>query len=242
MSIPRTWRVTFTARTRDLSAPLCGPLTVPYYGDISGSFKGLLSGETEVCVAVIVGGARDDCLRCPKRTVNNVQDISEARWYDLMETQKRRFIDCIRENRDCLMAGYATIRVGDLKRLSTWYKLYPPNEVQVWPVLVRSFAYFEIFNAIADTQERSRFYPDRFHSQPQQKLMEEELSERLPQLEVSASGSRQRQGIQTADCIAGAIREQQIGRNEWESLNDEFLSEDRGDWALNKLEARLSEY
>lgn len=215
---------------------------MPYYGDISGSLKGLISGDDELCVAAIVGGDVDDCCRCPKQTIRNVADIEEARWYNLLDTQKRRFVDCLRSNRKCLDAGYAKIRERDLQKLSGSYKIYQPDYIPEWPILFRSDIYFEILNSLTDTNSRDWFYPDRIHSPKQCELLEDELNEYLPQFNISTACSRQKKGIQTADCLAGSIRETEIGRTDWQPIIKKgFLSEDRSDWALNKLEYRLSE-
>lgn len=97
---------------------------MPYYGDISGHFRGLLRDEFETCAVGVVGGPKTDCARCPKRAIRRVQDMNEAKWYDMKFKEKRRFFECFDEYTPPLSYGYAAFSKDDFTRLRNHYKLF----------------------------------------------------------------------------------------------------------------------
>lgn len=212
-----------------------------YYGDVSGDFRGLLNGHCEVVVVGVVGGGKMDCMRCPKKTVRNVEDIPEARWNDLTRVQKRRFYDCFVEQ-DNLEYGYARFDREMLHTMEEYHRLYenvsfPPD----WDLALTGYAYGEILYEMDATGGRRPpvFDFDRVASNQQSIAVKEHVAEYVPEANVFIKGSRQSSGIQAADCLAGGIAEDERKGTDWlENLNIESVTE-VGYHSLTKLETDL---
>lgn len=214
-----------------------------YFGDVSGNFRGLLRDEVEVCVAAVVGGARQDCYRCAKKTVRNVTDIPEAKWNDLTRVQKRRFFDCLSDNSDSLQFGYAAFRKEHLQSLERYHKLYqdvrfPP----AWDLALTGYAYGELLFELSEnvgTDPELEF--DRVASEPQCEGVVAAVQELVAGATPTYKSSRQVPGIQAADCLAGGVAEQLKGGEPWlDHLSQETVLDCR-DITLIQLENKLSE-
>jgi len=79
-----------------------------YFGDESGHLESLPTGDCEVWTVVVIAGDKLAASRCAKKPVRNVTDVNEAKWNDLTDIQKRRFIDCV-SDLDSLEFAHATI-------------------------------------------------------------------------------------------------------------------------------------
>lgn len=213
-----------------------------YFGDVSGTPRGLLQGGEEVCVVAVVAGDRQDCYRCPKRTVDHVRDISEAKWNDLTHTQKRRFFDCLSENSSDLKLGYAAFTEDDLKTVENYHKLYqdivfPP----AWDLTLRGFAYGEIVFELANDPSNASIEFDRIASQPQCEAVQDAITEFVTGIHSQFKSSRQVPGIQAADCLAGGIAEQLKGGEPWLDYLDSAEVVSCKNTALIQLEHKLTE-
>lgn len=187
-----------------------------YYGDESGHFKGVLQGDCEVCVIAIVAGDRIDCARCPKRAVRDIDDISEAKWADLFDVQKRRLLECFVEC-NSLEFGYSLFTQQQLHSLENYHLLYqditfPP----AWDLALAGYAYGEILYEMGVPDDgRALFRFDRISSQKQSEKMVDHIRHFVPDVNIRYKGSRQSPGIQAADCLAGAVAEDHKSDTEW---------------------------
>lgn len=187
-----------------------------YFGDESGQFKGVLNGDSEVCVIGVVAGTKIDCMRCPKRTVRRVDDIPEAKWNDLMDYQKRRLFECFAEQ-DHLQYGYALFNRDKLHSMENYHLLYddvefPPS----WDLALSGYAYGEIlFEMDVLDDNRASFEFDRISSQKQCDAVKNHILHFVDLQNVYYSGSRESGGIQAADCLAGAVAEDYKKDTDW---------------------------
>jgi|GEM_PF-1805865 len=206
-----------------------------YFGDVSGHFKGLLNGHCEVVVVGVVRGDRLAAGKCAKKAVRQVEDIPEARWNDMKDVQKRRFFDCLAE-RDPLEFGYATFTRENLESLSNTYVLYQ-QDISLdpdWDLALTGYAYGEIMFELDALEERRDpiFQHDRVSAKTQSQAVADHVQAFLPTASVHYTGSRQEPGIQTADCLAGAIAEDFKKETNWEGY---LYEEDLTDCKYNSL-------
>lgn len=214
---------------------------MPFYGDVSGHFRGLLNGANEVCVVGVVGGPHLDCQRCPKRAVRKIPNIAEAKWNELKEVEKRRFFDCFGENTPPLMFGYATFTRDTLHSMNDYHYIYTEETPEPWDVLLTAYAYTEILLELTDRDERASFYADRMASERQCRTLVEEIEGKLDRIDADYASSRQEKGIQAADCLAGGVREQKEGNEPWLDYVPDSAVSDCKYWSLTQLEHLFSE-
>jgi hypothetical protein len=214
-----------------------------YFGDESGHLRSVLQQEAEVCVIAVVGGDRVSCSRCPKQAVRNVTDIDEAKWNDLLETQKRRLFECFAEN-DHLQFGYARFTREQLKSVNNDYLLFQDVDLPpAWDLALSGYAYGEIlFDMGALDERRSVFCFDRISSQKQCEAVADHVSEIVPDTKVTYEGSKQVDGIQAADCLAGAVAEDYKRDTDWLGYLDDEDVVQANYMSLAKLEADLHGY
>lgn len=212
------------------------------FGDVSGHFRGLLGGG---CDVVVVGVAVGDGIlagRCPKKTVRNVKDIPEAKWYDLTELQKRRFIDRVADQ-EALKFGYAKFTRDSLNTIKNHYLLhqnvdFPP----AWDLALTGYTYGEVlFEHNAQDESVAVFTLDRVASKPQGKAICQHVQTFVPNINPFLEGSRQSPGIQAADCFAGAVAEDHKYGTSWLDAIDDSRITDCGSAALVQLENDLDE-
>lgn len=213
-----------------------------YFGDVSGHLHGLLHGDCDACVFGVVGGDRIAAGRCPKQAIRRADDIPEARWNDMPEVQKRRFFDCLIDQQDMLTYGYAVIRQEHLETLDKYHLLYQDVEFDIdWDLAFTGYVYGEIlFEMNAQEDRRPTFTFDRVASKKQCEQVVEHLQEFISNVKPFYAGSRQEYGIQTADCLAGAIAEDERKGTNWrEQLDDGNVVENAKSTALIQLENSL---
>lgn len=214
-----------------------------YFGDESGHLKGLLQGDCEVCVIAVVGGDRVACGSCPKKTVRRVDDISEARWYDLFDVQKRRLFECFAEN-DHLQFGYSIFRKRQLESLRKSHLLFQDVDLPPpWDLALAGYAYGEIlFEMGAREENLATFTFDRISSQKQSEKVADHVSAFVDVDNIFYEGSRQVAGIQAADCLAGAVAEDiRKGTEYMDRLDDDAVYECTPT-SIAQLEHDLHEY
>ncbi|AFZ73059.1 hypothetical protein SAMN05443661_102207 [Natronobacterium gregoryi] len=154
--------------------------------------------------------------RCSKKTVRDVQDVEEAKWSDLTNTQKRRFIDCLVENDDTEF-GYAKFTREQLQTLTDQYLLYqdvsfPPD----WDLALTGYAYGELlFEKGARDERRVTFEFDHVASQSDSADIASHIEEFVPNTSPKYKSSHSSPGIQTADCFAGAVAEDHKKDTDW---------------------------
>jgi len=207
------------------------------YGDESGHLRSLLQGDDEIFVLAVVAGNREWCLRCPKRAVRRVTDIEEAKWSDLTLAQRRRLVDCLVECEPTLSFGYVAIERSDLRQLRRHYRLYEDDLTYGWDLCVIADCYATLVEALLQGTGTHTFTFDRLFSKKMSAKVVEAMDEMPPELDIHHDDSRKVTGIQTADCLAGAVRDDWLGKQNW---IDEFGTvNDVTDSALATVEKRL---
>lgn len=211
-----------------------------YFGDESGDFRSLLNGSERCIAHAVVGGDNIDVLACSKRAVRNVTDLEEAKWNDLRRTEKRRFIECLEERDGDLRMGVATIDRDNILSLYGHYQLHQDSLRYINSIMYAGIAYGTLLSALdVRNDSRPRFKFDRLYNKSQSAKVIDVLTNRCGSIECSSHDSRHIQGIQTADCIAGAAREDYCKGSTWfESLN-ESMYVDATNHVLSSLEKHL---
>lgn len=191
-----------------LIPPLNSSTRMQAFGDVSGHFKSLIDGHCEVAVVGVVVGDQIAAGRCAKQIVRDVQDIKEAKWNDLTAVQKRRVVECLADS-DRLQFGYATFTSDDFHTLRDHYLLhqdvcFPPD----WDLALTGYAYGEVlFEHGAPDESRVVFEFDRVASRPQSEAIADHIETFVPDVNPFIAGSHDSAGIQSADCLAGAVAE-----------------------------------
>lgn len=191
----------------------------------------------------VVAGDRLAASRCSKRAVRNIQDISEAKWADFTRVQKRRLMECLQEQNH-LSYGYSTFDKRHLHSLENYHLLYddvsfPPD----WDLALIGYAYGEILFELGALDDNLPVFSfDRVASQNQSDAIVEHVHQFVPRTDVFYEGSRQSYGIQTADCIAGAVREDITRGSDWLSYLSNHETVEARSATLIQLERDLSEY
>lgn len=194
-------------------------------------------------VAAVVGGDRIRCGKCAKQAVRRIDDLPEAKWNSLKNTPKRRLIDCLAD-RQSISLGFARFTQDKLKTLNNYHLLYqdvsfPPD----WDLALEGYAYGEILYEMGARDERRPIFEfDRVSSRRQSESVRNHVEEFVPETNVSFQGSRQNSGIQTADCLAGAVAEDFKSDTEWLSEISDRRITNCSSFSLIQLEQRLSEH
>ncbi|WP_324757133.1 DUF3800 domain-containing protein [Haloarcula sp. GH36] len=214
-----------------------------YFGDESGHLKGVLQGDCEICVMAIVAGDKVSCGQCAKRAVRNIDDIPEAKWNDLLDKQKRRLFECLADN-EHIEFGFATFTQEKLRSVDGYHYLhqdvkFPP----AWDLALAGYAYGEILYEMGASNENiATFTFDRISSKKQSEKVADHFQEYVPGVSPFIKGSRQSPGIQTADCLAGAVAEDHKGESDWLSNLDQSNITECSYSSLAKLETDLHRY
>lgn len=212
------------------------------YGDVSGHFRNLLTGQCDVVVVGVVFGDQIKAGRCARKAVRRVQDIDEAKWRDLTEVQKRRVIECFADND--LEFGCAKFTRERLQRVTDQYLLYqdvcfPPR----WDLALTGYAYGEIlFEKGARDAKRVIFTFDQVASNNQSKALANHIQDFVPGAQPIIGSSHQQRGIQSADCFAGAVAEDHNRGTSWIDSIDEARILECSHTTLVQLENDLHRY
>lgn len=214
-----------------------------YFGDASGHLRGVLNGDCEVYVAAVVGGDKIRCGKCAKQAVRRIDDLPEAKWNSLKQTPKRRLVDCLADHQS-ISLGVAQFTREKLQSLNNYHLLYqdisfPPD----WDLALEGYAYGEIlYEMNAKDDQRPVFEFDRVSSKEQSVAVRDHVEKFVPETNIFFQGSRQSNGIQTADCLAGAVAEDFKSNTEWLSRIDDDRIVECSNFSLIQLEQRLSEH
>jgi hypothetical protein len=200
------------------------------YGDESGQFKDPLKNRGPFSLGVVACDERVDCVRCPKRAIRRATDLTEARWCDMTDTQKRRIVDCLNGLEGDISVGYAILTRADfedMRRSHDVYKLHQDALFGDMPtdMCVMGQLYAVILQQMGVNDERrNSFVFDRVYSSNQSGFVRSAFKKKFHEISVEHANSREKQGIQAADCIAGAAAEPERGGKNWMNrLNDDIL-------------------
>lgn len=233
-------------RILSLSAPLSEagvqPKSMAYFGDVSGHFRGLLNGHCDVCVVAVVAGDPLNCQRCPKRTMRRVSGQDQARWNELKEVEKRRFFQCLNKEGPSLSIGFGTYKQEQLNSLQSSHMLYLDDRATDWDIALKALSYTEVLMEMTEGSQSIDFTADQFASTPQRQTLVDMIENRLNYVSASTASAKQKVGIQTADCVAGGIREQCEGGEPWmDYLDDTKIIPNINHWSLAALQHYLSD-
>lgn len=212
------------------------------FGDVSGHFRSLIQQNCEVVVVGLVIGDSVSAGRCPNKTVRNVTDVKEAKWNDLNNVQKRRLIECFRDN-EYLEFGYAKYTDEDLNTLDYNFLLhqdvtFPPD----WDLAITGYSYGEImFEYGARDENRLLFHLDHVASRPQTEAVIEHVETFVDITKPFVSSSENTAGVQAADCFAGAVAEDHKGDTDWLSYIEDDRITNVSNYSLSQLENDLDE-
>jgi hypothetical protein len=162
----------------------------------------------------------------------------------MLPKQKRRFLERVGDE-DGLSFGCAIYDRQRLMDLECYHHLF--NDVcfpPTWDLALTGYAYGEIlFEHGANDDRRQIFEFDRVASTKQSQAMVDHIQEFVPAVRTYIEASHNSAPIQTADCIAGAIRETKMDRGEdWSDLLTDLNISRCGSTALVQLEQDLYEY
>ncbi len=203
----------------------------------------MIQGHCDVVVVGVVFGDLIQAGRCAKKTVRKISNVDEAKWSDLTDTQKRRFIDCIAGNDD-VEFGYAKFTREQMQTLENQYLLYqdvcfPPD----WDLALTGYAYGEIlFENGAHDEHRISFEFDHVASQKQSDDIVSHIEEFVPGSKPKYNSSHNSLGIQAADCFAGAVAEDHKSDTNWLDTIDRDRVVACSETSLVQLENDLYNY
>lgn len=206
------------------------------YGDESGNFNNLLSGNEPYFALAVVAGEGVDCQACSKRTVRNASQMKEAKWNDLTDVQKRRFLDSVSERG--LDVCYTVVEFDQFDRMRHGYALHHAELMDVRPASFVTGAMYAALLLSLDASV-SKFQFDRVWSQKISAEVIDVMADVGTDVDAEEVISSQSKGVQTADCAAGAAREHAIDGSR-PSVVEEWRN--KTDYAMATVEAWLSEY
>lgn len=150
--------------------------------------------------------------------------MEEAKWSDMSENEKRRAIDCLNEKQRGLHFGYVALEEDDIQELSSSYLIYQDRAFEIdWDLAIIGRGYSQLLSALRSrTGSKPRFTFDRLFGVAQSEQIADVVRKEHGELTIGHGSSRQVQGIQAADCLAGAIAETCEERHDW---LDEFDAE-----------------
>lgn len=213
------------------------------FGDESGNFRAVLGGDAEevFTLGVLVGG-QHECGGCAKRAVRRAKTMDEAKWTDMSRVQKRRAVECLNETDRNLRFGYIVCDQQRLTSLRYDYELYNEANIDVAAdVAYISVGYSFILRDILAETEGVNFTFDQFYSPPQSNAIERLVDREVELRSIEYGSSHSVRGIQSADCIAGAVSETHRGGNDWEEAFSEERSHDCTEAFHTYLDRWLSE-
>ena len=141
----------------------------------------------------------------------------------MKDVQKRRFFDCLSDQQDSLTYGYAIVRQKHLESLEKYHLLYQDSELDLeWDLAFTGYVYGEIlFEMEAQKEKRTTFTFDRVASKKQSEKVAAHMDKFVQGLKSYYAGSRQKHGVQAADCLAGAIAEDERKGTNWKDKLDD---------------------
>jgi hypothetical protein len=209
---------------------------MPAFGDESGNFRNLLSGNEPYFVLAVAAGERTACGACAGRTIRLSDSMKEAKWNDLVDVEKRRFLESVSDR--SVQVAYAVAERSDFDRMRHSYALYDETRMHVRPT---SFVTGAMYAALLLSFEESvrTFEFDKVWSDDISAAVVDVLNEVGTSFDATPVISSQSKGVQTADCAAGAVREHALSGG-WQSALRDWS--DESEYALATVEKWLSEY
>lgn len=221
------------------------------YGDISGNYGNLLTGDCDLVVHVLVYGEDEFvCGSCPKKIRRRLGNRKEVKWRNLEPVERRRMADCFEEKSDQIGFYYAAISREDVNGLYANYLLYDgdgPNAKRLPKII--GIVYAELFNECLLSIDYEPTFPvlefDSVYHDSNSVTVKETITRHLPGEfgfhRMDWKRSNDVAGIQAADCFAGLIAEHELGRNDWSDSIEVIDPVECSGTALARLENYLEE-
>ncbi len=213
---------------------------MPAFGDESGHLRNLLTGECPRYSLAVVVSDIHTCRGPAKRLVKRVSNLTEAKWNELNALQKRRFWDnlCGRD----VQVAYLSVDRDRLHSMDPDHLLYRDGlggfDTDMFTVGV---FYAALVNELRLGEQRMG--PLTFDRQIGKRQCDEAasvLKTRAEGVQVAHADSRTEKGIQTADCVAGAVSEHHDEGEAWLGDTGSVSVVDGTDYAMASLEKELA--
>lgn len=187
-----------------------------YFGDESGQFNALLSGEEHCISHAVIKSPSRESMTCSNKVVRSIKNVSEVKWNDMRYEDKRRFLDCFSKRESDIHVATATITQSDIKSLDHNYLLYQDSLQYISPIMFAGIVYGGLLIEL-DIHEDSTpsFKFDRLYSKKQSNKVTDVVLNQISHIDCSSHNSQNIRGIQSADCIAGAVREDCYKNTSW---------------------------
>lgn len=214
-----------------------------YFGDESGHFPSMIDGNESVFSVAVVCGNPENVGRCSRRAVRDIRPLSEAKWADMQQLQKRRYCDCVTENADSIKGAFARITPSDIRSLKQGYRLY--NALDLFDIRADEIVIGSLYAALlreleAEFQSRATFTFDKYlEGTPSENIVS--VITHFVDIDVEYEQSTRKKSIQTADCVAGASTEDVKHDTGWIASMAPVIKDasDHGYWMLEEV---LKEY
>lgn len=212
-----------------------------YFGDESGNFNQAATDQNDVFAMAVIGGESPHPSRCPKYAIRE-SNKQEAKWNDLTEWEKSRFVNCLDDLDKPISIAHFTLTYDDIRLIPVNYELYSDNG-GVEPNMaldVKGIGYGCLLAQLDAAEKKiSHFTFDQVISTRQSRRIDNRLTKKVVLDEVSFANSRMTTGIQAADCIAGAAREDRLKGTNWLSEISEKRTHDIRNYVQGELELFL---
>lgn len=213
------------------------------FGDGSGTFNNVLQGDEECFSIAVIGGAPERAAACPGKFIRKL-GFHELKWYNLeRHADRRRVMECLG---DCENSGlwfaYTVVTREDLLELQSHYMLLQDGHLDTRPdIFAKAVFYSDLLETIGELSGNrpEYFYFDKFGPKPNWEEMKAHLYDLHGGVDHRWEGSRQRKGIQAADCIAGAARGDRTMHTSWIGSLPGDRVQDCTDTSLERLEQAL---
>lgn len=190
-----------------------------FYGDESGHFNNVVSGESDSFSIAVIGGDYDECRHCASKAIREISSLDELKWHNLIPVTKRRFITCV--NDIDIKIGYAAFDRERLLDIDNSYLLHQSvsRGQTPWDLIAMGCGYSEILNEIRGEFDMPvKFEFEQIFNQKQSDIIKSIVQDQISRASVNYMLSHANKAIQVADGIAGAAREDLKTDSEW--LND----------------------
>ncbi len=143
--------------------------------------------------------------------------MDEAKWTSMTSVQKRRAIECLNEPDRNVRLGYLVLTQERINALSNSHELYHGSNLDTHAdVTCLGVGYAHVLETLTETPSRVRFTFDQFYSPSQSKAIKRVLDDEVELFDSKYGSSHSVRGVQSADCVAGAVSEKYRGGTDWE--------------------------
>ncbi|MFB6196912.1 MAG: hypothetical protein ABEI52_01410 [Halobacteriaceae archaeon] len=188
-----------------------------YFGDESGNFHQVATNGDDIFAMALVAGDPPHPARCANHAIAK-SATGEAKWSDMNAWEKERFITCLDSLEAPIEMSYFTLSYTDVVTIPAQHRLFLDNG-GIDPTVVADVLGIGYGCLLRSMNVSKDLHPiltfDRFIGNKQSNGVITRIEEMVDLNTVRAANSRMTTGIQSADCIAGAAREDRLKGSEW---------------------------